>query len=295
MALDSSNPPRPIAAALMAKAPMSPKQQRFVAEYLVDMNATQAAIRAGYSAKTAYSIGQENLNKPEIAAAIAVARGKVAEKLDLSAERVIAEAWSIATADARELVEHRVGACRYCYGAGHRYQRTTGELERDRREHEAKSGNEFDEQGGAGFDPRREPHADCPECFGVGSGRTIVNDTRKLSPAAAALYAGVKQTKDGIEVRMHDKGAAIERLFRHLGLYDRITLNPETSAQLAADSISTLADQGRAVMAAVAAGDIAPGQAAQLLGGLGALAKIIETDELAARIAALEEKANAKA
>lgn len=47
------------------------KQQRFVDEYPVDFNATQAAIRAGYSPKTAYSIGQENLKKPEIAAAIA--------------------------------------------------------------------------------------------------------------------------------------------------------------------------------------------------------------------------------
>ncbi|VTU24840.1 DUF5681 domain-containing protein [Variovorax sp. PBL-E5] len=51
-----------------------------------------------------------------------------------------------------------------------------------------------------------------------------------------------------------------------------------------------LADQGRAVLAAAGAGELAPGQAAQLLSGLGALAKLIETDELAARIAALEAK-----
>ena len=49
----------------MAKK-LTPKQQRFIDEYLVDLNATQAAIRAGYSAKTAYSIGIENLKKPEI-------------------------------------------------------------------------------------------------------------------------------------------------------------------------------------------------------------------------------------
>src|SRR3972149_3261472 len=46
------------------------KQQRFVEEYTVDFNATQAAMRAGYSARTAYSIGNENLRKPEIADAI---------------------------------------------------------------------------------------------------------------------------------------------------------------------------------------------------------------------------------
>jgi phage terminase small subunit len=45
---------------------MTEKQKRFCDEYLVDLNATQAAIRAGYSKKTAYSIGVENLKKPEI-------------------------------------------------------------------------------------------------------------------------------------------------------------------------------------------------------------------------------------
>jgi phage terminase small subunit len=45
---------------------MTNKQKRFCDEYLIDCNATQAAIRAGYSPKTAYSIGMENLKKPEI-------------------------------------------------------------------------------------------------------------------------------------------------------------------------------------------------------------------------------------
>lgn len=47
-------------------AKMTAKMQRFCDEYLIDLNATQAAIRAGYSERTAYSIGQENLKKPEI-------------------------------------------------------------------------------------------------------------------------------------------------------------------------------------------------------------------------------------
>ena len=49
---------------------MTDKQELFIKEYLIDMNATAAAKRAGYSEKTAYSIGQENLNKPEIKQAI---------------------------------------------------------------------------------------------------------------------------------------------------------------------------------------------------------------------------------
>ncbi len=70
---------------------LTPKQRRFVDEYLVDLNATQAAIRAGYSEKTAYSTGSENLKKPEIAAALAVAQDKRAERTQVTADRVIAE------------------------------------------------------------------------------------------------------------------------------------------------------------------------------------------------------------
>ena len=47
-------------------AKLTAKQQRFCDEYLIDLNATQAAIRAGYSERTAYSIGEENLRKPEL-------------------------------------------------------------------------------------------------------------------------------------------------------------------------------------------------------------------------------------
>lgn len=49
---------------------MTEKQKKFCVEYLIDCNATQAAIRAGYSPKTAYSIGEQNLKKPEIRAYI---------------------------------------------------------------------------------------------------------------------------------------------------------------------------------------------------------------------------------
>lgn len=68
---------------------MTPKQEAFIREYLIDLNATQAAERAGYSAKTAYSIGQENLNKPEIAAAIQAAMNERAERTQITADYVL--------------------------------------------------------------------------------------------------------------------------------------------------------------------------------------------------------------
>ena len=73
----------------MSRKMLTPKQRRFVEEYLIDLNATQAAIRTGYSKKTAYSIGQENLSKPEITEAIAEQRVKVSDAAEVDAAWVL--------------------------------------------------------------------------------------------------------------------------------------------------------------------------------------------------------------
>lgn len=73
----------------MSSRGLNPKQQRFVEEYLIDLNATQAAIRAGYSAKTANRIASENLSKPDIQDAIQKLRAKISEKLQIDAEWVL--------------------------------------------------------------------------------------------------------------------------------------------------------------------------------------------------------------
>ncbi|HFF4143460.1 TPA: terminase small subunit [Acinetobacter baumannii] len=65
------------------------KQKIFVHEYLKDLNATQAAIRAGYSAKTAGSIGDENLKKPEIQKAIKEAQEQRIKRLNVDADYVL--------------------------------------------------------------------------------------------------------------------------------------------------------------------------------------------------------------
>lgn len=81
---------------------LTPKQQRFVEEYLIDLNATQAAIRAGYSPETAYSIGSENLKKPEIATAIEAARKNLSETSGITLERVQKEYARLAFLDIRK-------------------------------------------------------------------------------------------------------------------------------------------------------------------------------------------------
>jgi hypothetical protein len=75
---------------------MNVKQQRFSAEYLSDLNATQAAIRSGYSAKTAYSQGQRLLKHDEVAAEIAHGQARAAKRADYGLERVLAELASLA-------------------------------------------------------------------------------------------------------------------------------------------------------------------------------------------------------
>ena len=70
---------------------LTPKQAAFVEHYIVDLNATQAARRAGYSPKTAQAIGAENLTKPVIAAAIQKAMNARTERCEISADKVLNE------------------------------------------------------------------------------------------------------------------------------------------------------------------------------------------------------------
>ena len=70
---------------------LTAKQERFVAEYLVDLNATQAAIRAGYSPRTAKQMGTENLAKPVLAAAIQKAMAERGKRTEIEADAVIRE------------------------------------------------------------------------------------------------------------------------------------------------------------------------------------------------------------
>jgi phage terminase small subunit len=84
-------------------ARLTPKQETFVREYLVDLNATQAAIRAGYSPRTANKQGAQLLAKPAIRAAIAAAKLDRGERLGVEADRVLREIASMAFYDPVDL------------------------------------------------------------------------------------------------------------------------------------------------------------------------------------------------
>lgn len=84
---------------------MTQKQKRFIEEYLIDLNATQAAIRAGYSPDTAKAIGSENLTKPDIRAQIDRAMAERSKRTGVNAERVIQELAKIAFVNATEVID----------------------------------------------------------------------------------------------------------------------------------------------------------------------------------------------
>lgn len=88
----------------MAKAELTPKQHRFVEEFLIDLNATQAAIRAGYSEKTAQQQGARLLSNVVVAEAVAEGQRALRDKSGVTAERVILELARIGFADIRKAV-----------------------------------------------------------------------------------------------------------------------------------------------------------------------------------------------
>lgn len=89
----------------MAARKLTPKQAEFVRQYLVDLNATQAAIRAGYSERTANRIGPELLGKTCIRDAIAAAQSKREQRTEITQDKVVSELAKIAFGNISDVME----------------------------------------------------------------------------------------------------------------------------------------------------------------------------------------------
>lgn len=201
---------------------LTAKQRLFVAEYLKDRNATQAAIRAGYSKKTANEQGARLLAKVSVAQAIAQQQKASIERTLGSADEVLSQMWQLATFDANQLSQYRRGACRYCWGFGHHYQwRDAVEFDEALAKVEGKEGVKLPEDpGGYGYDHNREPNPGCPRCNGDGIGQPYFADTRKLTPVAALAYSGVKLGKNGVEITAISRERMYQAVMKRLGLAD---------------------------------------------------------------------------
>ena len=165
------------------------KQRLFVAEYLIDLNATQAAIRAGYSPKTAYAIGEQNIRKPSIQAALKNAMKNREKRTEVTADKVVTELAKIAFANGTNFARIVTGT---------RKKKVWNEDLED-----------YDE-------------IDVDEQF------VQFVDTDTLSDDEKAVISAVKETRHGIAVESYDKVRALELLGKHLGMFkDKIELSGE--------------------------------------------------------------------
>lgn len=206
---------------------LTPRERYFVEAYLASFNATRAYQEAGYTAKSdavAAAGASRVLRKVKVAGAI---RTRLEMALDdgygEAQKRLLHTLIGQAFGDPGELVETRLDCCRYCYGKDYKYLFTPAEyqahqdayrLESDMATKNGLPPPMFNPKGGVGFSPRLDPCPDCPECHGRGVSCVIMKDTRHLSPAGRTLYAGVRETKEGLEVKLHDQVKARELLSR---------------------------------------------------------------------------------
>lgn len=119
---------------MATKKKLNAQQQLFVQEYLKDLNATQAAIRAGYSAKTAASIGHRLLTWPQIQEAVNGAMQERSARVKLDTDDVLRELAAIATSDVRHLTVGEDGRLRLAMGAPEHAFRAVQSVKHRRRE-----------------------------------------------------------------------------------------------------------------------------------------------------------------
>lgn len=212
----------------MSEGKLTKQQQAFVDAYLCDpeLNATDCVRKAGYKTKYPDKVAFQLLGNPRVRAAIDEAMEKRAKRTEITADMVLQRWWAIANANPNELIYHRRVCCRYCFGREHEYQWIdeaeyvsavkVAEAIAKEKDHPPEYPSNW---GGYGFDPTIRPHPKCPKCHGEGHGDVQAADTRDLGEQAKMLYAGVKVTKDGFEIKMRDQDKALENVARHLGMF----------------------------------------------------------------------------
>lgn len=213
---------------------LTAKAALFAQEYLVDLNGTRAARRAGYSENSAGVIACELLKKPNVAAAINELMESRQQRTQVNADMVLGWLATIATADPSEISQMRLGCCRYCWGEDFKYQ-YVDEAEEQEDIQKAKDATKANQSknpsapevlpqpsGGYGFNHARQPHPECPKCLGEGRRRAWFADTRKLSPSARLLFDGVEMTKEGLKVKTLSRENAITLIAKHLNMLGNV-------------------------------------------------------------------------
>lgn len=193
------------------------EQQGVFAEHVAAGKPLIEAYRlAGYKSdgNAAYVTASQLLRNPKVARAIRWLRDKRQRRLALVESEIIHQLVSIASADPNALSQIRRVNCRYCWGEDHRYQwNDMGEYEKAE-EKASEDDKEPPEFGGVGFVDSAIPNTDCPKCFGEGLMRTFFADTTQLDGPDRWLFAGVKETMNGLEIKTANQDAARRELLR---------------------------------------------------------------------------------
>lgn len=172
-------------------AKLTKKQKKFCDEYLIDLNATQAAIRAGYSEKTARFIGAENLTKPNIQEYIQQRMNEREKRTEITQDMVLRELAKIAFSNGSDFAK--------VVTKPRKKMVWNDEIQ----EYEEK---EVEEQF------------------------VEIIDTDLLPDDKKAAIASIKETKYGIVIEPYDKLKALELIGRHLGMFkDKIELSGQVN------------------------------------------------------------------
>lgn len=163
-------------------------------------------------------------NRPHVRKALIALQKKVTVEFEFGIQDILKEWYDIATADPNELSSNMRRCCRYCYGRGHLYQWKDGQQFADAfaswaRTPTKERGECPNDEGGYGFNFTFRPHPECTECRGEGIQDTFFADTRNLSPKGRKLFAGIKQTANGMQVLTRDQDAALLNLAKFHGMF----------------------------------------------------------------------------
>lgn len=195
---------------------LSEKQGIFAENVAAGKKLVEAYRIAGYEGEghSAHSNASRMLRNARVFRAVSFLRDKRQQRLSLTEDEIIHQLSAIASANPNELVQYRRVNCRHCWGERHLYQWRDIEEFDKAAEKASNDGKEEPEYGGLGFVETGFPNEDCPKCNGEGETQLFVADTTQLEGEARWLYAGIKQTQNGLEIRMANQEAARRDLLK---------------------------------------------------------------------------------
>lgn len=204
-------------------------------------------LSAGEISSRAYQIR----NRKAVKELIESLQKKVSKDAEFGIAQVV-EIWQdIATADPNELMSNLRRCCRHCYGRGHHYQwkdkaefaYVLGQVLKSKPGKGEPRQPIPSDEGGYGFNFTFRPHPECSECKGEGHLDTFFADTRTLSRKGRRLFAGIKQTQNGMQVLTRDQDAALANLAKFYGMMqDKLQVTGADGGPLLSANIPLPAD-----------------------------------------------------